>query len=127
MGSTFSTLDAVSPGLSVGVRPIYKPFGVSRNPWGCPFRVPDPTICPQMLIPVAELSTQPERIEIRLLRFRIPLRSDQTKGCPTTAIGDPSENPEPPGAPGSAKKSAFPEEPIICPNRFMFGAAVYAS
>ena len=32
-------------------------LGVSRKPWLCPFRVPDPTICPQMLIPVVELST----------------------------------------------------------------------
>ena len=48
-------------------------FGVSRKPWLCPFRVPDPTIWPQMLIPVTVLRTQPELARIRVLRSCIPL------------------------------------------------------
>jgi hypothetical protein len=51
----------------------------NRNPCGCPFSVPDPTIWPQMLIPVAELSTQLDSAEIRTHLARhpvVPLRKN---------------------------------------------------
>jgi hypothetical protein len=47
-------------------------LGVRRNPCVLPFRVPDPTICPKILIAVAELSTQPELPRIRRFRSCIP-------------------------------------------------------
>jgi hypothetical protein len=39
----------------------------NRNPCGCPFSVPDPTIWPQMLIPVAELRTQLDLAALELI------------------------------------------------------------
>jgi hypothetical protein len=78
----------------------YNFLGVSRKPWLCPFRVPDPTIWPQMLIPVAELSTQPELAEIRVFRSCIPLLWVQMKGRPMTSSGPKSPSYQaPPGPP----------------------------
>src|SRR6202035_5787396 len=75
----------------------------------------------------AELSTHPELVEIKLLRSCIPLRVDQMKGRPMTAIGYPPPYPSPPVPPTAWKPSVFPEEPITCPKKFMWDAALRVS
>ncbi len=62
----------------------YSSVGVSRKPWFWPLRVPDPTICPQMLMSVTVLSTQPDPGRIRLLRSRMPLWQVHINGRPVT-------------------------------------------
>src|SRR5271156_6044818 len=75
-----------------------------------------------MLIPVADVSTQPELAEIRVFRSCIPRCSDQIKGRPITSRGE-GYKPKTLGI----FNNVSPEDPMTCPKRFIFDAALDTS